>query len=81
MTDANDLFAQVADPAQEVTAIYPITLASALDEYGDFWSANGRSYLFDAMPVEMQPGGGAAGAVQSALQDGAGLVLAWAAPS
>jgi hypothetical protein len=31
--------------------------------------------------IEMQSGGGATGAVQGALQDGAGLVLAWAAPS
>jgi pyruvate-ferredoxin/flavodoxin oxidoreductase len=57
----------------EVIAIYPITPASAMGEFADEWSAQGRSNLWGQVPevVEMQSEGGAIAAVHGALQSGA----------
>jgi pyruvate-ferredoxin/flavodoxin oxidoreductase len=71
--DANEAVASVAYRLSDVIAIYPITPASAMGEHADEWSAANRPNLWGSVPdvVEMQSGGGAAGAVHGALQAGA----------
>src|ERR671932_802415 len=71
--DANEGVASVAHRTNEVIAIFPITPSSAMGEWADQWSAEGRPNLWGSVPlvVEMQSEGGAAGAVHGALQTGA----------
>ncbi len=71
--DGNEAAASVAHRVSDVVAIYPITPASAMGEFADEWSTQGRQNLWGQVPsiVEMQSEGGAAGAVHGALQAGA----------
>src|SRR5499425_958520 len=71
--DGNEATAQVAFALSDVVAIYPITPSSAMGEWADQWSAEGRANLWGTVPtvVEMQSEGGAAGALHGALQSGA----------
>ncbi len=71
--DGNEAAAYVAYKTNEVCAIYPITPSSAMGEFCDEWSAEGRKNIFGEIPkvIEMQSEGGAAGAVHGALQGGA----------
>jgi pyruvate-ferredoxin/flavodoxin oxidoreductase len=71
--DGNEAAAYVAHKLNEVIAIYPITPSSAMGEWCDEWSAQGRNNLWSTVPhvIEMQSEGGAAGAVHGALQTGA----------
>ncbi|MCL4262110.1 MAG: pyruvate:ferredoxin (flavodoxin) oxidoreductase [Anaerolineae bacterium] len=71
--DGNEAAAMVAHKINEVIAIYPITPSSAMGEWADQWSAEGKANIWGAVPsvVEMQSEGGAAGAVHGALQTGA----------
>ncbi len=71
--DGNEAAAMVAHKVNEVIAIYPITPSSAMGEWADQWSADGKPNIWGAVPsvVEMQSEGGAAGAVHGALQTGA----------
>ncbi|HWP81742.1 MAG TPA: pyruvate:ferredoxin (flavodoxin) oxidoreductase [Bacteroidota bacterium] len=73
MIDANEAAAFVAHKLNEVIAIYPITPSSAMGEWADEWSAQGKKNLWGTIPVvvEMQSEAGAAGAVHGALQTGA----------
>jgi pyruvate-ferredoxin/flavodoxin oxidoreductase len=70
--DGNEAVAGVAYKLNEVIAIYPITPSSAMGEWADAWSAEGRPNLWGTIPsvVQMQSEGGAAGAVHGALQTG-----------
>jgi pyruvate-ferredoxin/flavodoxin oxidoreductase len=70
--DGNEAAAYVAHKVSEVIAIYPITPSSAMGEWADQWSAEGRKNIWGTVPlvVEMQSEGGAAGAVHGALQTG-----------
>ncbi|MDZ8069185.1 MAG: pyruvate:ferredoxin (flavodoxin) oxidoreductase [Nostoc sp. DedQUE08] len=70
--DGNEAVARVAYKLNEVIAIYPITPSSAMGEWADAWSAEGRANLWGTIPsvVQMQSEGGAAGAVHGALQTG-----------
>jgi pyruvate-ferredoxin/flavodoxin oxidoreductase len=70
--DGNEAAAHVAYKTNEVIAIYPITPSSAMGEFSDEWSADGKTNLWGSVPlvVEMQSEGGAAGAVHGALQTG-----------
>ena len=71
--DGNEAAASVAHRVSEVIAIYPITPSSTMGEFGDEWSAQGKTNLWGTVPdvVEMQSEAGAAGAVHGALQAGA----------
>ena len=71
--DGNEAAARVAHKVSEVIAIYPITPSSPMGEWADQWSAEGKTNIWDAVPlvVEMQAEGGAAGAVHGSLQTGA----------
>ncbi len=71
--DANEAVASVAYRLNEVFAIYPITPSSAMAEWCDEWSAQGRKNLWGDVPrvVEMQSEGGAAGLLHGSLQGGA----------
>jgi len=71
--DGNEAAAYVAHRLSEVIAIYPITPSSAMGEWADEWSSNGRPNLWGTVPLvaEMQSEGGAAGAIHGALQTGA----------
>jgi pyruvate-ferredoxin/flavodoxin oxidoreductase len=71
--DGNEAVARVAYRLNEVIAIYPITPATAMGEWADTWSAEGRPNLWGTVPVvvQMQSEGGAAGCVHGALQAGA----------
>ena len=71
--DGNEAAAQIAYQLSDVIAIYPITPSSAMGEWADQWSAEGRPNLWGAVPtvLEMQSEGGAAGALHGALQTGA----------
>ena len=71
--DGNEAAALIAHKVSEVIAIYPITPSSAMGEFADQWSAEGKPNLWGTVPlvVEMQSEGGAAGAVHGALQTGA----------
>ncbi|MFH7027820.1 MAG: pyruvate:ferredoxin (flavodoxin) oxidoreductase [Heteroscytonema crispum UTEX LB 1556] len=70
--DGNEAVARVAYKLNEVIAIYPITPSSAMGEWADAWSAEGRPNLWGTVPsvIQMQSEGGAAGAVHGALQTG-----------
>ncbi|MBV8717010.1 MAG: pyruvate:ferredoxin (flavodoxin) oxidoreductase [Chloroflexi bacterium] len=70
--DGNEAVASVAHRTNEVIAIYPITPSSAMGEWADQWSAEGKPNIWGTIPlvVEMQSEGGAAGAVHGALQTG-----------
>jgi pyruvate-ferredoxin/flavodoxin oxidoreductase len=70
--DGNEAAATVAHRVNEVIAIYPITPSSAMGEWSDQWSAEGKTNIWGSVPtvVEMQSEGGAAGAVHGALQGG-----------
>jgi pyruvate-ferredoxin/flavodoxin oxidoreductase len=71
--DGNEAAAYVAHQVNEVVAIYPITPSSAMGEWSDQWSTEGRKNIWGSVPhvVEMHSEGGAAGAVHGALQGGA----------
>lgn len=71
--EGNEAAAYVAYKTSEVIAIYPITPSSAMAEYSDQWSAEGKTNLWGSIPTvqEMQSEGGAVGAVHGALQTGA----------
>jgi pyruvate-ferredoxin/flavodoxin oxidoreductase len=71
--EGNEAAASVAHLTHEVIAIYPITPSSAMGEYADDWSSQGRTNLWGTVPriVELQSEGGAAGTVHGALQCGA----------
>ena len=71
--DGNEAAARVAHKINEVIAIYPITPSSAMGEWADQWSAEGKRNIWGSIPmvVEMQAEGGAAGAVHGSLQAGA----------
>jgi pyruvate-ferredoxin/flavodoxin oxidoreductase len=71
--EANEAAASVAHRLSEVIAIYPITPSSAMGEYADEWSSQGRQNIWGMVPrvMEMQSEGGAAGAIHGALQAGA----------
>lgn len=70
--DANEAAAYVAHQLSEVIAIYPITPSSAMGEWADQWSSEGKKNIWGTTPlvVEMQSEAGAAGAVHGALQTG-----------
>jgi len=70
--DGNEAAAYIAHKVNEVIAIYPITPSSAMGEWADQWSAEGKKNIWGTTPlvVEMQSEGGAAGAVHGALQTG-----------
>jgi pyruvate-ferredoxin/flavodoxin oxidoreductase len=70
--DGNEAVARVAYRTNEVIAIYPITPSSAMGEWADTWSSEGRLNLWGTVPttIEMQSEGGAAAAVHGALQTG-----------
>lgn len=70
--DANEAAAWVAHHVSEVIAIYPITPSSAMGEWADQWSSEGKKNIWGGVPlvVEMQSEAGAAGAVHGALQTG-----------
>ncbi|KYC41965.1 pyruvate-flavodoxin oxidoreductase [Scytonema hofmannii PCC 7110] len=70
--DGNEAVARVAYRINEVIAIYPITPSSAMGEWADTWSSEGRPNLWGTVPsvIEMQSEGGAAAAVHGALQTG-----------
>ncbi|MGE5140993.1 MAG: pyruvate:ferredoxin (flavodoxin) oxidoreductase, partial [Rudaea sp.] len=70
--DGNEAAAYVAHQLSEVIAIYPITPSSAMGEWSDQWSSEGKKNIWGTVPlvVEMQSEGGAAGAVHGALQTG-----------
>lgn len=71
--DGNEAAASVAHRLSEVIAIYPITPSSAMGEWADEWSSQGRTNIWGTVPtvIEMQSEAGAAGAVHGALQAGA----------
>ncbi|HSG29474.1 MAG TPA: pyruvate:ferredoxin (flavodoxin) oxidoreductase, partial [Candidatus Krumholzibacterium sp.] len=71
--DGNEATTYSAHKLNEVCAIYPITPSSAMGEFADQWSANGRTNIWGTIPhvTEMQSEGGAAAAVHGALQRGA----------
>jgi pyruvate-ferredoxin/flavodoxin oxidoreductase len=70
--DGNEAASYVAHKTNEVIAIYPITPSSAMGEWADQWSAEGKTNLWGIVPkvVEMQSEAGAAGALHGALQGG-----------
>ncbi|GIK28309.1 MAG: pyruvate-flavodoxin oxidoreductase [Chloroflexota bacterium] len=70
--DGNEAVARIAYKLSEVIAIYPITPSSAMGEWSDEWSAQGKPNLWGTVPrvIEMQSEAGAAGAVHGALQAG-----------
>jgi pyruvate-ferredoxin/flavodoxin oxidoreductase len=70
--DGNEAVASIAHRVNEVIAIYPITPSSAMGEWADQWSAEGKLNIWGTTPlvVEMQSEGGAVGAVHGALQTG-----------
>src|SRR5216684_7676834 len=71
--DGNEAAAYVAHKLSEVIAIYPITPSSAMGEWADQWSSEGKRNIWGTVPqvTEMQSEGGAAGAIHGALQTGA----------
>ncbi|HSM77857.1 MAG TPA: hypothetical protein VLT57_09540, partial [Bryobacteraceae bacterium] len=71
--DGNEAAAYVAHKINEVIAIYPITPSSAMGEWSDQWSSEGRKNIWGTVPqvIEMQSEAGAAGALHGALQGGA----------
>ncbi len=71
--EGNEAVAYVAYRVNEICAIYPITPSSTMGELADQWATEGRTNIWDNVPVvvEMQSEGGAAGAVHGSLQTGA----------
>ena len=71
--DGNEAVAYIAYKTNEVCAIYPITPSSAMGEWADEWSSDGRMNIYGEVPrvIEMQSEAGAAGAIHGALQGGA----------
>ncbi|MDI3320918.1 pyruvate:ferredoxin (flavodoxin) oxidoreductase [Pinibacter soli] len=71
--DGNEAAAYIAYKCSEVCAIYPITPSSAMGEWSDEWSSDGRTNIYGQVPkvIEMQSEAGAAGALHGALQGGA----------
>mgnify|MGYP002858713177 CR=1 FL=1 len=71
--DGNEAAAHIAFHVSEVVAIYPITPSSAMAEWCDAWSAQGKRNIWGDIPSisELQSEGGAAGAVHGSLQNGA----------
>lgn len=71
--DGNEAVAYIAYKTSEVCAIYPITPSSAMGEWADEWSSDGRMNIYGEVPrvIEMQSEAGAAGAIHGALQGGA----------
>src|SRR4026209_2749162 len=71
--DGNEAAAYIAYKTSEVCAIYPITPSSAMGEWADEWSSDGKENIFGEVPkiIEMQSEAGAAGAIHGALQGGA----------
>src|SRR5499425_641992 len=70
--DGNEAVASIAHRVNEVIAIYPITPSSAMGEWADQWSTEGKRNIWSTTPlvVEMQSEAGAAGAIHGALQTG-----------
>jgi pyruvate-ferredoxin/flavodoxin oxidoreductase len=70
--DGNEAAAWVAHKINEVIAIYPITPSSAMGEWSDQWSSEGKTNIWGTVPqvIEMQSEAGAAGALHGALQAG-----------
>ena len=70
--DGNEAAAYIAYKTSEVCAIYPITPSSAMGEWADEWSSDGRTNIYGEVPrvIEMQSEAGAAGAIHGALQGG-----------
>jgi pyruvate-ferredoxin/flavodoxin oxidoreductase len=70
--DGNEAAAYIAHKTNEVIAIYPITPSSAMGEWADQWSSEGRTNIWGMQPqvIEMQSEAGAAGALHGALQGG-----------
>ena len=73
MMDGNTAAAHVSYAFTEVAGIYPITPSSAMADYTDQWSAQGRKNIFGQTVhiVEMQSEAGAAAAVHGSLAAGA----------
>ena len=71
--DGNEAAVRVAYRLNELCAIYPITPSSTMAELADEWASHGRTNVWGTVPtvIEMQSEGGAAGALQGALQGGA----------
>ena len=71
--DGNEAAAYIAYKTSEVCAIYPITPSSAMGEWSDEWSSDGKTNIYGEVPriIEMQSEAGAAGAIHGALQGGA----------
>ncbi|HYL93608.1 MAG TPA: pyruvate:ferredoxin (flavodoxin) oxidoreductase, partial [Alphaproteobacteria bacterium] len=70
--DGNEAAAWVAHKTNEVIAIFPITPSSAMGEWSDQWSSEGKTNIWGEVPqiVEMQSEAGVAGALHGALQGG-----------
>jgi len=70
--DGNEAVAYVAHKTNEVIAIYPITPSSAMGEWSDQWSAEGRQNIWGMVPqvIEMESEAGAAGTLHGAIQGG-----------
>jgi pyruvate-ferredoxin/flavodoxin oxidoreductase len=70
--DGNEAAAYIAYKTSEICAIYPITPSSAMGEWADEWSSEGRTNIYGEVPrvIEMQSEAGAAGAIHGALQGG-----------
>src|SRR5438270_10859418 len=71
--DGNEAAAYVAHKTNEVIAIYPITPSSAMGEWSDQWSSEGRQNIWGTVPqvIEMESEAGAAGTLHGAIQGGA----------
>ena len=71
--DGNEAAAYVAYRTNEICAIYPITPSSAMGEFSDEWSSDGKKNIYGTVPtvIEMQSEAGAAGALHGSLQGGA----------
>ncbi len=71
--DGNEAAAYVAYRTNEICAIYPITPSSAMGEFSDEWSSEGKKNIFGTVPtvIEMQSEAGAAGTLHGSLQGGA----------
>src|SRR6476620_1108818 len=71
--DGNQAAVHIAYKTSEVCAIYPITPSSAMGEWADDWSSDGKQNIFGQIPkiIEMQSEAGAAGTIHGALQGGA----------
>jgi pyruvate-ferredoxin/flavodoxin oxidoreductase len=70
--DGNQAAVHIAYKTSEVCAIYPITPSSAMGEWADEWSSDGKQNIFGEVPkiIEMQSEAGAAGTIHGALQGG-----------